>query len=146
MSVTLVSNCVCGQPAKITASSLDVNISCERCRHGLHRTFTQDAIKAWNDVMEAIKGSGIVSTAPKAAPDLSVIVSFRNDVNDYVVRVGTMAQIDKPMPVEISSTCYRADRVHLNASLIQDGARRYRNAPAFIAWMAQGGVNLERVQ
>lgn len=136
-------SCVCGAVPLSTrgfnGSSWQCRVSCMPCGISTGRGDDMPyAVKTWNRIQAAL--------APKAAPDLSVIVSFRNDVNDYVVRVGTMAQIDKPMPIEISSTCYRADRVHLNASLIQAGARRYRHAPAFISWMAQGGVNLERVQ
>lgn len=138
------SDCECGNRAVstrvFTGASWQCRVQCMSC--GIVAGKGDDlvyATKLWNRLQAGL-------AAKPAAPDLSVIVSFRNDITDYVVRVGTMAQLDKPMSFEIGATCYRADRVSLKDTFIQAGARRYRNAPTFIAWMAQGGVTLERMQ
>ena len=88
------SDCECGNRAVstrvFTGASWQCRVQCMNC--GIVAGKGDDlayATKLWNRLQ-----AGLV--ANPAGHDLSVIVSFRNDINDYVVRVGTKAQIDKP--------------------------------------------------
>lgn len=113
-------------------------VECQACGVSVRAATRASAQENWNRIQGALTYS--------ALPGLSVIISYRHDICDYAVRVGTIAQIDKPTPMEIGATCYRADNVKHSQEVIASGARRCRNAAGFIAWMAQGGVRLEACQ
>lgn len=136
-------NCRCGESPLSTrafnGTSWQCRVQCASC--GIVVGKGDDlpyAISLWN------------SLQPSQEPHeegISVIASYRNDIRDYVVRVGTKKQIDNKLHLEFGATCYRADGVNLNDRTITEAAKRCGNISGFLTMMKEcGGVTLELVQ
>lgn len=123
-------------------ATMPATVCCHDCGVYVQNSTMEGAKQAWNNIQHAL----MHMEAKPSAPGLSVMVSYRHDINDYVVRVGTKAQLDRPLPLEVDATCYRADGVKHSKRAIESVVTKMSSAPAFIAWMAQGGVTVERVQ